>query len=163
MIEVGVDTYITVAETDTYISEHYVSGDERRKKWAELEAADKEIYLRRAAAAIDSLSYPGAKCARDQVMAFPRVIYACGCGSDDCEVPAAVKAAQVEEAFEYGAPSGDSEVHADLIGGVKAFTYDRYSVTYAESNGTGALDAVIASSIARELLRPYTGGGFSVF
>ncbi len=160
MIEVGTDTYIAVDEADKYIAEHYLSTDERRLAWEKLSEADKGVCLRRAAAVIDSLPYPGAKCAKGQVMSFPRVIYACGCGSDDCEVPAAVKAAQAEEAFEYAAPGMSSAGHSAIVAGIKSKTYDRYSVTYATSeSGVSTIDSAIVSSAARELLRPYTGGG----
>jgi hypothetical protein len=161
VITVGEDSYVTVAEADKYIETHCVSTDERRTAWEALPEADKEVYLRRAAQAIDSIAYPGVKCEAGQALAFPRC---CGCyhARDDQVVPDKVKFAQVEEAFEYGAPGADMSGRLDRTDGVKSLSYDRYSVTYGNTASAGGLDDAIVSGAARELLRPYTGGSYHV-
>ena len=45
---VNKDTYITLEEANTYLSQHYVSTDPLLIQWNSLSDNDKEVFLRRA-------------------------------------------------------------------------------------------------------------------
>lgn len=91
---VGVDTYVTVDEADTYISTHYVSSSAEQQRWSGLSVNDKTAYLLNALAHIERLPIKGRKAVYWQPLAFPRLldIY-------DIAVPVNVKAAQIELAL----------------------------------------------------------------
>lgn len=72
MLIVGVDTYITVAEADEYVSTHRVSTDPLRVQWEAMSESDKEVYLRKAFDQINSLPYVGKPMNPKQQLPFPR-------------------------------------------------------------------------------------------
>ena len=174
MVTVGVDTYVTAAEADEYIAKYYRSTDNQRTAWETAGEDDKEVILRRACAAVDSLPYRGVKFAYPQVLAFPRYFgtnYAMISGvlhagevdqyPELREVPEAIKHAQIEEALELIAPSAATEYMEAVTGPVESYSIGHLSETYRTTEA-GSLDAVIASGKAKEMLRPYVGGGYGV-
>lgn len=174
MITVGVDTYVTTAEADDYITKYYLSTDDQRTVWDTAGEGDKEIILRRACAAIDSLVYRGVKLAYPQALAFPRyfgasyamiggVLYAAELDlyPELRQVPEAIKHAQIEEALELMSPGAATEHRDAVTGPVESYTIGHLSETYRTA-AAGSLDAVITSGKAKEMLRPYVGGGYGV-
>ena len=153
MLDVGGDSYVTLAWADAYVMENYTSADERRLGWEALAAVDKEVFLRRAARVLDSLPYPGMRSAKGQAMAFPR--------GDFGGVPIDIMRAQAEEALEYACPSIDTMQHAARTGWVKSKTLDAYSVTYAD-NSASLLEMTVVSTKARKALRRLMGGCFGI-
>ena len=61
-ITVGVDTYVTVAEADTYL----------RGAWSAFDTADKESALVEAARSMETLTWKGSKTSEAQALAWPR-------------------------------------------------------------------------------------------
>lgn len=174
MITVGGDTYVTVDEATTYIEQQYLSTDIQRKAWEGMAQADREICLRCACAALESLRYRGVKFAFMQQLAFPRyfgenyamldgVLYAPEVARYPQlkEVPAAVKAAQVEEALEIASPTNATQNRKIRNGAVRSYSIGHFSETF-ETAVAGSVAAVLASAKAQELIRQYTGGGFDV-
>lgn len=171
MITVGTDSYVTVEEADAYIAEHFLSTDEQRKVW-EMAGDDKEIALRRACAALDSLMYRGVKYSISQTLAFPRyfgenytmidgMLYA----SDRCpelkKVPPTVKAAQIEEALEVISPTEATEDKDIRNNPIQSYSIGHLSETFDKAL-VGSLQFTLASIRAQELIRPYTGGGYEI-
>ena len=141
------DTYVTVAEADTYFDSHY-----GYDKWAGLDEPTKEQLLRSAVQRLDVLcSWFGEKCQEDQPLAFPRDTDA------NCETPEDVKKAQCEIAYVF-VSSGSVQIAEEnpmkklKAGGVEMEWFDRLP----------AADA-IESGLAMELLKPFglCGGGSS--
>ena len=169
----GIDTYVTTEEADAYIAMHYLSTDEQRMAW-ENAGDDKEIALRRACAALDSLTYRGVKFSFPQPLAFPRYFgenYAMIDGilhapeadryPELKEVPKEVKAAQIEEALEIISPSEATENREIRNGPVQSYSIGHLSESFDKAS-VGSLQSALASVRAQELIRPYTGGGYEV-
>jgi len=177
-ITVGTDTYITVAEADAYLAEHYVSTDARLTAWDALSDADKEIYLRNATRSIDSVKYSGRPKDREQALKFPR------CYSDDtayyadpdypyvdwewyhgeycqADVPDAVKDAQAEEALELASPSRDTTLYNRRLDGVKSRSIGHFSESYG-NNYSGGVKLNVRSTRAQQLMAAFIGGSFRV-
>lgn len=90
MLTVGVDTYITLDEANTYASSYYVSTDPLRVQWEAIADVDKEVMLRRAFVQLNSLPYTGRP---KNSLPFPR---ACNFTAQDMQN---VKYAQAEQAI----------------------------------------------------------------
>ena len=73
-ITVGTDTYITLADADTYISNNYVTTSTEYITWDALTDANKEIYLKNATKKIDRGIYRGIKAVSTQTLEFPRAL-----------------------------------------------------------------------------------------
>ena len=172
-LTVGVNTYVTIDEADAYIAECYLLADEQRKAW-EAAGGDKEVALRRACAALDSLTYQGVKFAFPQPLAFPRyfgenyamidgVLYAPEVDRypELREVPKAIKAAQIEEALEMVSPTVATENKDIRNNPVQSYSIGHLSETF-ETALAGSLQSALASVRAQALIRPYIGGGYEV-
>jgi hypothetical protein len=68
----GTDSYASLAEADTYVTDHYLSTDPIRVAWEALDDADKEALLRGSCLAIESLAFTGIKLNFSQPLQFPR-------------------------------------------------------------------------------------------
>ena len=55
MLNVGIDSYITVAEADAYIAANYAEYDDLAVVWGVLSEHDKEAYLRASLGQIEAL------------------------------------------------------------------------------------------------------------
>lgn len=174
MITVGVDTYVTVDDANTYLSQKYLSSDERLATWNALSNDDKEVYLRDACDAIDSVKYRGVTYVALQRLAFPRYFgeqYAMAYRTliaplaylypELEDVPDDVMAAQCEEAFEIACPSGDTATHEAVNGAVSHYSIGHLSETF-KNVGDGTLEANVRSSKARKLLEQYAEGSYDI-
>lgn len=74
-ITVGTDTYISLADAETYFANHYLSTDDKLVAWNTLSDSDKEVLLRKATQKIDAMPYMGFKADNDQELAFPRAFW----------------------------------------------------------------------------------------
>ena len=72
MLEVGVDSFVSLADANNYIENHYTSDDDYRKKWDSLNENDKVIWLRRSTQALNKLRYIGRR-KGSQLLEFPRI------------------------------------------------------------------------------------------
>lgn len=178
MIEVNVDSYVTVQEADEYVGKYYMSTDDKSVAWIAMDEGQKEVALRNGAMAIDSVVYPGRKKDSEQVMEFPRCYkngyyfplswyetYTIETGSWHCmvDVPDKIKHSQVEEALEIVSRSADSNNYDAYNGSVKSFSTvglsESYNVNMAGING---VKNALRSSRAQRWVNKYAGGGFDV-
>jgi len=169
-ITVGTDTYITVAEADTYIASWYISTDTQRVAWTALATADKEVLLRNATEALEQLKFIGAKYDSAQTLSFPRGYYQ---GQEyyrlyddyvsDGTVPDEIKNAQAEEAIELASPTASTDAAEIRNGYVKSYSIGKLSETYRLSDPTGnGLLTIIKSLKAQRILLRYLSGGFEI-
>jgi len=175
-ITVGTDTYITVAEADTYVSENYLSTDDQREYWKGLVDGDKEILLRQATNAIERVKFPGIKQDLDQVLSFPRYataptpkrrdpgyVYLYDEWLNDTDVPDNVKDAEIEEALEIGSPTSDSKRFDIENSAVKSYKIGNLSETFNVGfTGTNSMRNIIKSRKAQQLLGLSAQGSFNV-
>lgn len=178
MIEVNVDTYVTVEEADEYVGKYYLATDDKNLAWTALTIEQKEVALRNSAMAIDSIIYPGRKKSSDQEMEFPRCYkngyyfplnwyetYTKEGGSWHCmvDVPDKVKFAQVEESLELVCRSADSDNYDAVNGAVKSYSTTGLKEEYAvDMVGINGVKNALRSSRARRWVGKYAGGGFDV-
>jgi hypothetical protein len=162
-ITVGTDTYISVADATTYISENYFATEDKYIAWAALSAGDKEISLRRACRKIDRQRFQGLKAVSTQALEFPRAIKTDYWLSDyptlniyydsgyvvQSEVPDSVKYAQIEEAVSM--VSGTSDRVKLQKEGVTSFSIGNLSESY--SSGKSSENYSLVSEEAKELLK----------
>lgn len=168
-LTVDTDSYISLADAETYISENYLSTETKRVAWALLTDTNKEILLRRAARLIDRQPLVGLKAVDSQAMEFPRAIYTDYKRRDlpiitthfdsdwyvQTETPDAVKYAQVEIAI-TATQAAPKRVELQQQG-VKSFSLGKLS----ESYGAGQQN-IMVSQEAREYLKPYLAGSVSI-
>lgn len=164
-LTVGTDSYVTLAECETYLAEHYLSSD--LTAWDATTDADKEVLLRRAAQTIDRQPLQGFKSVSTQTMQFPRMMYSDFYYTTEStlrrdenwyiqtEVPEAVKDAQCEIAL--SALSGTPERVSMAREGVRSYRLGNLSETLSAD----AVKAIVSHE-ARELLAPYVGGGYQI-
>jgi hypothetical protein len=166
-IIVGTDTYISLADAQTYLSGHYISTDSKMSAWNALNDADQEILLKKATLIIDRQPLVGYKATETQALAFPRTIYSevpnelynspifySDHWYTQTAVPNEVKYAQCEIAIEM--VTGTSNRASLQRQGVKSFTLGNLSETYS-----GAQNSLVSYE-AKQLLAPYAGGGFRI-
>ena len=178
MLEINIDTYVSVEEADEYAGKYYLETDEKSVAWGKISEVQKEIALRNAAMAIDSVIYPGRKKSSSQEMEFPRCYkngyyfplswyetYTKESGSWHCmvDVPEKVKHAQVEEALEIVSRSADSDNFDAYNGSVKSYSVPGLSETYnVDMSGINGVKNALRSSRAQRWIGKYAGGGFNV-
>ncbi len=156
-IQIGTNSYVTIAQADTFITENFIASNEQRVAWQATSDADKETYLRNAAQAMERLRFAGKKCDDNQAMSFPRQMH----HTTQKEVPQDVKDAQVYEAMELLSPTTASQVKSTATGAVRGFSLGQISENY-KSYGAHGVEAIIASAQARQILSCYLGGGYNV-
>ena len=158
MLEVGVNTYVTITEADDYIESNFGEYDDLAVIWGVLSNREKERYLRASLGQIEALVIPGRPLDRDQPLQFPR----CGVFRSGI-IPQEVKDAQVENAVEI--LNSECKARADeqmktlgTLGVIKNTKYNKREMgeiglgsTLTGEEKKGALE----SKAAEELLRPW--------
>jgi hypothetical protein len=156
-VDVGTDSYVTLAEANTYLG-----GRLYTSAWDSAVDADREKALKMATRAIDRQALTGVpksvaqRLDQAQALAFPRCYptgpskYAC-----ETEVPQAVKDAQVEEALAL-LDRGNSKRRQLQQEGVLGFGIGKVRETFAAGQtGKTVRPPPLISPEARELLAPY--------
>ena len=81
MLEVGIDSYVTLEEAGVLAAKTCLSSDPAYKKWLGLTDSDKEVLLRNSCRSINNLKFNGRRKKVSQVLEFPRVnTMPCGIG-----------------------------------------------------------------------------------
>lgn len=167
-LTVGTDTYISVADTTTYISGNYATTEAEYIAWTALSETNKDIFLKRACRKIDRQKFQGVKAVSTQTLEFPRAIRSKYYFADNTsfiynrdwvtqtEVPASVKYAQVEEAIAMA--SGTSDRIRLQREGVKSMKLGNLSESYDKNPESFAL----LSQEAKELLSVYLIGAVAI-
>lgn len=168
-ITVDTDTYISLADANTYVTTNYVSTSAEAVAWTALSDANKEIYLKKATKKIDRQPLRGIKSVSTQTLEFPRAIWSETNREDypvlhlyfdtnwyvQTETPQEVKDAQVEEALAL-AVGIDKRTELQRAG-VKSFTLGKLSEQYGSPGNTQLL-----SHEAKELLLQYLAGSVRI-
>jgi len=174
-ITVGTDTYISLADANTYMSANYISTSTEYTTWDALSDGDKEIYLKNATKRIDRQILRGIKAVDTQTLEFPRALKSCHRYPDlnitgvnvgrydnyvvESEVTQRVKDAQCEEALIMSVDGTTASKRLELQRqGVKSFTLGDLTETYGAGTNSNANSTKLASLTARELLKYYVAG-----
>ena len=181
-IVVNENSYISIADADTYMTNNYISTSTEYTTWNALTDANKEIYLKRATKRIDRQIIRGAKALDTQTLEFPRALLTCsrydppitgvnvnrGRGYIvESEVQQRVLDANVEEALsnslvDAGTGSNGGERATLQAQGVKSFKLGDLSETYGSGLSSTYNSTVLMSQEAKELLKFYSVGGVSI-
>lgn len=159
-LEVGKNSYVTVAEADEYITSHYRSNSKDRQRWSELPEEDKEILLQNACTEIELLPFPGRKADREQELAFPRLPQQYGQAQDP---PKRILAAQIELALwlSDGGKQEELSQRQELQGqGVTSFSLGDLSESYQGGVSSATQNTALLCPKVKALLTPYLSGGY---
>lgn len=179
-LTVNSDSYISVTDADTYMTNNYISTSTEFTTWDALTDANKEIYLKRATKRIDRQKIRGAKAVDTQTLQFPRALKLCGRwyeqpvygvnvnGSRDWYIETTVQQnvldANVEEALaqslvDAGSLSSGAERSQLQAQGVKSFKLGDLSEEYGSGLSSTYSGTQLLSTEAKELLSFYSVGG----
>jgi hypothetical protein len=177
-ITVGTDTYISLADANTYVSNNYPTTATEYTTWNNLTDANKELYLKKATKKIDRLLLRGVKAVSTQTLEFPRAIRTdyrrenfplvnIRLDADwvvETAVSQQVKDAQVEEALQTVTQGATATKRQQLQAqGVKSFSLGNLSESYGSGGGSSANTSTKLISVdAQELLRYYVLGAVSI-
>lgn len=152
---VGVDTYCTISEADSYVQNYYLPDDLKRELWESLDESSKEIYLRKATRFLESLTYTGRKYSKDQTLSFPR--------NRANKIPSEVIQAEIIQALFYLHPAEDESEQMNRMEmqrqGIVAYRIGDLSESYKTST---ASNNPVAISSVQQLLNPYILGGYEI-
>lgn len=155
MLEVGVNSYITIEGANDIVKKHLDKYNGLRSFWEILEDEEKEMYLIRAVEEMETVSFVGRKYRPTQALQFPRAPFE--------EVPYEIKLAQVYNAL--GCLNNDIK---DLASETNKL-YARYGVYIGENtdkNGAISNDThnsrhiVLSSTKATKIAKKYARGAF---
>ena len=157
MLTVGVDSYVSLSETENYIKDNVLSDRESRKAWSVQSDEHKEILLKNACADIQAQVFSGKKLDLSQKLAFPRVRI------DSVSDDETIKSAQIEQAlFINTSAFADFESRrALMLQGVKSFSLGDLSESYSDNAAASGKAPVLAPK-SRSLLAEWLGGGYRV-
>lgn len=186
-ITVGADTYVSVADADTYVGLNFISTDPKRVAWDLLSDGDKEILLRRATQSIEAIKYPGLKFETSQTLSFPRQnlpqwpirreLDYCNWWFDSfgtiCpfsslwtatgDVPDAIKNAEIEEALESASPGIGSSIKKRKQKGVTSVKIGNFSENFQPgATNISNMASVFGSIKAQEFIAQFQNGGFRI-
>ena len=161
MLTVGVESYLDVELADLYVSTQYRSTSAEKKRWNALTTEDKEILLRQACAKIEMLPFGGRKVSTTQTLAFPRLPYQY---AQSLEIPADVRAAQVELALCLGDDSAETAKKKRKSlqqSGVTSFSIGGVSESFTDSSGApnSPMNEIYQYQNVYRLLNRYLSGG----
>lgn len=156
-MQVGIDSYVTVAEADAYITSHYRSTNAARIRWDAISDDDKTALLLEACMELESLPFIGRKAVWGQALSFPRLPMQYGSAD---EPPPAILNAQIELALWLSDDAKVTELskRAELQKqGVESFSVGDLSESYAV--GAGSKPVALSCPKAAALLAAYLNGG----
>ena len=151
--------YVTVAEADKYVEEHFTSANPIRRAWDFTDNLDKKVLLRNSYRAIEALPFRGHKTSTTQPGAFPRY--------PSHEVPIQIKEAQIVNAVVLIDPDTKEDVdYYDKLRtyGVKSYHIGNLTETLVTptENSEVSSHVGIYSQEAVRLMSPWLKGGFNI-
>ena len=158
MLEVGINSYVTIAEADEYIESNFSETDDLAAIWGVLTDREKEHFLKASLGQIESLVLAGVPVNRDQPLQFPRCrVFRPGI------IPQEVKDAQVENALEILNSEIKSRADEQMktLGTLGVIKNTKYNKREMGEIGLGATltgqerRSPLESDAAAELLRPW--------
>jgi len=173
MLEVGVNSYITIEEADNYITLTYEEFDSLAIRWTILSERDKVSLLIKSVQQIEALVLPGRKVFPFQDLQFPRIQYGqqrlmnmMGITGQIGIVPKQVKDAQAENALgllkERLARRSDEQIKTMAsLGATSNWKYSKRNqgdVGLGEGLTGKADNKRLSSQIAEQILKSWIGG-----
>lgn len=146
---VGTDSYITVAEADTYVSGHYLTTSDQYRAWDALDDTQKAVILVQSCDQIERIPFSGYKTDSSQVLQFPR--------DGNTDVPLVVLYAQIINALSILTTPAASENPASR--GVRTYTIDGFSETFFAGVGSAP---TLSSNVAYAMLVSIGGLGHAI-
>lgn len=169
ILNVGGNTYVTVEEANNYVTNMYPRQSTQYKNWfyeapysdvvsqdVSLTDGDREKLLLRACAILDSIPLKGIKSVETQALQFPKY--------PETSIVDRVKGAQIEVALElsnFDSLMDSTERRAKIASGLKSFSIDGFSESFAEANKQPDLSTYL-NPMAKQYLLPYLNGGFDI-
>jgi len=174
-IVVGTNSYLSLADANTYVGDNYISTSAEYVAWNALSDANKELLLKKACKKIDRQILQGIKTLPTQTLEFPRAIRTDYYNVNypqtqlrftadwvvETAVAPAVTYAQVEESISMLIIGSAANQRAELQRqGVKSFSLGNLS----ESYGSGKVSSYpkLLSTEATDLIRHYLLGSVSI-
>ncbi len=165
MIEVNVNSYVSLDEANTYFSER-LGAD----YWSTLDDEQKEKALITATKKIDRLPFIGCKQNPAQPLQFPRFYYnSCCCNLQIADIPQQLKDAVCEEALtelQYLEANSEDVFNNAQTGSYQSLKLGDASITYGSSNSANQAGQTnykgIMSQNAADLLQGLIKVGFNM-
>ena len=152
MLEIGVDSYVTVAEADEYVAKLFLVTEPVRENWAQRSTEDKEVLLRKATEIIERLPFQGKRSTLNQILSFPRY--------PSSAVPDLIKQAQIEEALALNNPMyAEAQEATDELRARGVFKYRIGNLSEQFARGA---PSPVSMRTYRYLAR-YLGGGYDIW
>lgn len=139
MLEIGVNTYASIKEVESYIISSYGEDSEYFTYWDELDSTSKEMLLKKSLMQIENLPFTGVRKYKNQALEFPRTH-----GNQEelvgsITIPDFAKFAQIDNAIAMFTVGRNSEMQNRVAlqrNGVTSFKLGDFSETYGNSNGS---------------------------
>lgn len=143
ILEVGVNSYLTVEEADTLVSNNLDDDSEDSIEWNMLNTDSKEKLLIKGTRLVDKLPYLGVKYNPSSKLNWPRII-----NLNKKECPDDVKLGLICQMIKSRRNSSKQELKLQELG-VKDYKIKNASITFADKNNT-KVDCGIYKSIFDE-------------
>lgn len=132
LIEVGDNSFVSIAEADEIVAELYFEDDEEARVWMSLNDSNKERLLKYASAKIDKALFIGRKYVESGTkLSFPRMIE-----GDIVDTPLDVKQAVMVYGLKRMVAKDTQDEYSKLKdNGVKSYQIEGASVTFGENSG----------------------------
>lgn len=130
ILEVGVNSYLTVEEADILVSNNLDDDSEDRLEWNKLSTDSKEKLLIKGTRLVDKLPYLGVKYNPSSKLNWPRII-----NLNKKECPDDVKLGLICQMIKSRRNSSKQELKLQELG-VKDYKIKNASITFADKNNT---------------------------
>ena len=148
ILEVGVNSYLTVEEANTLVSNYLDDDSEDSLEWNKLSTDSKEKLLIKGTRLVDKLPYLGVKYNPSSKLNWPRII-----NLNKKECPDDVKLGLICQMLKSRRNSSKQELKLQELG-VKDYKIKNASITFADRNNT-KVDCGIYKSIFDEYFIKY--------
>lgn len=148
MLEVGINSYLTVEEADILVSNNLDDDSEDSLEWNKLNTDSKEKLLIKGTRLVDKLPYLGIKYNPSSELSWPRMI-----NFNKKECPDDVKLGLICQMLKSRRNSSKQELKLQELG-VKDYKIKNASITFADKNNT-KVDCGIYKSIFNEYFIKY--------
>lgn len=115
--------YVSLTETNDYVSSHFLSTDSLRESWDKLNESDKIVLLNQSLSDIESLNFVGCRYDSNQKLSFPRN-FTKGIIPDDVKISQILGAiSRLEEDTTY----------QSISKGIKSESFGQVSYSYSDN------------------------------
>lgn len=148
--EVGTDTYMSVTEADSIITDEFGNNSEEYKFWGQLDEKGRQRVILKGTRITEKLLYRGIRSEAHQIMAWPRII-----NSVFKECPYDVKAGILKQGIRTLINESKQELKLQELN-VKSYSVKGASITFGDNSLQGRVNNSIYSDIYSEYFEKYT-------